>query len=239
MKMKTIKTALSLTCSAGLLLLSTGCVTNPPPPPQTKTISCKLPVLALLPESAGRKEKGGIEISVDPVSYKAKRGENRRRVEVQPDFGEALMAPKDPSGNRYPFVEDRVEPFLKTSPDRLAFLIKINNKLPRVFRGAGTVVQYNVAGKLYAVDQTGYGEMLAAIVPPRTEMQLTVLGPPLDTLPDQGTIGLFFYDVVTATDAAGNVTEKQNFEWFFNYSTKPVEESGATTVKRGYLTPNR
>lgn len=235
-----MKTVLPLICCAGLLLTTTGCQTPTSQPLPTKTISGKLPILTLLPESAGRKEKGGIEISVDPVSYKVERGENKTRIEVQPNLGEAILAPRNPAtGAPYPFVEDRVEPFLKTSPDRLAFLIKINNKLPRVFRGAGTVVQYNVAGKLYAVDQTGYGEMLAAIVPPRTELQLTVLGPSLDTLPDQGTIGLFFYDVVTATDAAGNVTEKQNFEWFFNYSTKPVEESAATQIKRGYLVPNQ
>jgi hypothetical protein len=238
--MKTMKAVLSLTCCASLLLLSTSCETPTRTPPPTKTISCKLPILTLLAESAGRKEKGGIEISVDPVSYKAERGQHKTRTEVQPNFGEALLAPTNPStGRAYPFVEDRVEPFLKTSPDRLAFLIKINNKLPRVFRGAGTVVQYNVAGKLYAVDQTGYGEMLAAIIPPRSELQLTVTGPSLDTLPDQGTIGLFFYDVVTAADAAGNVTEKQNFEWFFNYSTKLLEETGAAAITRGFLVPNQ
>lgn len=223
------------------LALLIGCETptSGPPPPQ-RTISGKLPILTLLPESTGRKEKGGIEISVDPVSYKTERGQHKTRTEVQPNFGEALLAPRNPStGDTYPFVEDRVEPYIKTSPDRLAFLVKINNKLPRVFRGAGTVVQYNVAGKLYAVDQTGYGEMLAAIIPPRTEMQLTITGPSLDTIPDQGTVGLFFYDVVTATDAAGNVTEKQNFEWFFNYSTKLVEETGAIEIRRGYLVPNQ
>jgi len=236
---KNLRTTLFVSISAAIL---TGCqvpTTEPAPRPQ-KTISCKLPVLTLLPESAGRKEKGGIEISVDPVTYKTERGQNKSRTVVQPNFGEAILAPTDPStGRPFPFVEDRVEPYLKTSPDRLAFLIKINNKLPRVFRGAGTVVQYNVAGKLIAVDQTGYGEMLGAIIPPRTEMQLTVTGPSLDTLPDQGTIGIFFYDVVTATDAAGNVTEKQNFEWFFNYSTKPVEETAPIEIQRHFLGPNQ
>ena len=37
-------------------------------------------------------------------------------------------------------------------------------------------------------------------------------------------MGLFFYDVVTKTDNAGNVTEKQNFEWFYDYSVQLKEE---------------
>ena len=43
-------------------------------------------------------------------------------------------------------------------------------------------------------------------------------------IPDPTTVGLFLYDVVTNTDAAGNVTEKQNFEWYFSYRGQLVEK---------------
>ena len=33
--------------------------------------------------------------------------------------------------------------------------------------------------------------------------------------PDNATIALFLYDIVTATDAAGNPTKRSNFEFFF------------------------
>jgi len=48
----------------------------------------------------------------------------------------------------------------------------------------------------------------------------------LADLPDKTTIGLFIYDIVTKTDAAGNVTEKQNFEWYYNLETQLVQDSG-------------
>ena len=37
-------------------------------------------------------------------------------------------------------------------------------------------------------------------------------------LQDKGTISIFLYDVVTATDVAGNTTEKQNYTWDFSYT---------------------
>ena len=163
-----------------------------------------------------------------PESYKALLQTRITHKRIEPNFGESLQisAFTEEQRRNLVLVEETTESSLKPSPDRLQFLIKINNKLSRVFRGAGTVVQFNVGGKLLAVEQAGYAEMLQAIVPPRTEHQLKISGPPLDLLSDNATIGLFLYDVVTAVDAAGNVTEKQNFEWYFNYTTKVAEETG-------------
>jgi hypothetical protein len=46
------------------------------------------------------------------------------------------------------FAERVTSPQLKCDPSRLQFAVRINNKLPRVFRGQGSVVQFNVAGKI-------------------------------------------------------------------------------------------
>lgn len=191
----------------------------------TATLACKVPVLTPLPETRQSQEKGGIEISVAPASYKAALETIVKQRRVEPNLAESLQMLSIPEAQRanYIVVEETRRSSLKPSPDRLAFLIKINNKLPRVFRGAGTVVQFNVSGKLLAVDQGGYAEMVQSIVPPRTEQQLIINGPALDLLGDSGTVGLFLYDVVTAIDNAGSVTEKQNYEWYFNYSTKVDE----------------
>jgi hypothetical protein len=39
---------------------------------------------------------------------------------------------------------------------------------------------------------------------------------------------------VTKTDVAGNITEKQNFEWYYNYTLQRKEETGAATVATGW-----
>jgi hypothetical protein len=129
-------------------------------------------------------------------------------------------------------------PDLIVSPDRLVFHVNISNQMPRVFRGSGIAVQFNVAGKIAAVDSSGYGDLTNIIVPPRGEQEITVLGPPIEGIPAPSTIGLFFYDVVTNTDQAGNVTEKQNFEWYFSYQTQTTDkEFSIPPPTKGWVIP--
>ncbi len=97
------------------------------------------------------------------------------------------------------------------------------------------MVQFNVGGKLIPFGTTDYKEFINGIVPPRNETELKIYGPPLGIVPEKGTIGIFLYDVVTATDTAGNVTEKQNYEWYFNYSTQIVEETAESKTTRGFM----
>ncbi len=220
---------LTTPCLFLVAVFLTGCILPPRPQPVAQRMKCKVPEITAMPETDYAPIKGGVRISIAPVSYKAEAGSRTtRRQTPKPGF----FIDPDPRSGPKVFYDEVTETTLKTTPERLQFTIKINNTLSRVFRGAGTVVQFNVGGKLMSVDQTGYGEMLGAIVPPQGEHQLTISGPKIENIPDNGTLGIFFYDVVTATDVAGNVTEKQNFIWYYKYETKVVEQDGqATTVK--------
>ena len=133
-------------------------------------------------------------------------------------------------------------PTLKLRPDRLAFQIMVNNKLPRVFRGQGIVLQFTASGQQLTVDQSGAAPLAAALIPPGSQQQVTIYGPSLGALPPSAagsptTIGLFLYDVVTATDGAGNPTQRQNFEWYFSYGTTPVERAVTPARTRNVQEP--
>jgi hypothetical protein len=193
---------------------------------------CKVPEITAMPETDYSQVKGGVRISIAPIAYKTEVGSQTTRHQIPRPF---LWIDPEPQTGQKIFFEEIATPFLKITPERLQFTVKINNTLSRVFRGAGTVVQFNVGGKMMAVDQTGYGEMLGAIVPPQGELQLTISGPKIDTIPDNGTLAIDFYDVVTATDAAGNVTEKQNYKWLYKYETKTVEQNGQITKESKYV----
>jgi len=213
-----------------------GCQTSGRPTaanPKT-SIQCRVPSLAALPETKESQEKGGVEIAVVPSIYKSVRNDKIQIIPTQPSFVEQLALLGQNPGNRV-FAERITAPRLEVQPERLRFTVRVNNKLARVFRGQGTLVQFNVAGKLIPFEQTDYKEFLNGIVPPRNEAELTILGPPLSLMPEKGTIGIFLYDVVTATDGAGNVTEKQSFEWYFDYSTKLVQEMAETSRVRGFV----
>lgn len=225
-------------CWAMLGLLS-GCVSAPPPPPAIIAIRAKIPVIANVGESKSAQEKGGIEITLVPAAYATVKGE---KYSVQPrnaTIGSMLGASLATGGNSQNliYVDETLEPTLTVSPDRLEFQVRVNNKLPRVFRGQGAVVQFNVAGNLIPFGDTDYKNLLEGIVPPRNESTFRILGPRIESLPDKTTVGIFLYDVVTQTDAAGNVTERQNFEWYFDYSIKEVEERGELKHGTNLLTP--
>lgn len=210
---------------------SAACAVNPPPrSPEIARTSCLVPTFAALAETKEAQEKGGVQIAVAPLLYEAVSAVETTTRDIQPSFGDRLTAPQGWQTMR--FVERTTRPVLRVTPDRLRFRVRISNHLPRVFRGAGTVVQFNAAGKLVPLAPEGYAELGNVIVPPRSEAQVEIYGPPLEAVPDQATLGLFLYDVVTKTDAAGNVTEKQNFEWYFNYATQLREETGPVHRER-------
>ena len=216
-------------------LLFTGCNTmQVNPPPQMASISCKVPTIVKLDETKESQEKGGLEITIVPVLYKAVRTDKQTITSATPDMGEQLLIlPQNKQGKYY--VETTTTPRLQTEPSRLQFKVRINNKLSRVFRGQGSVVQVNIGGKLMPINQQDYAEFMNGIVPPRNEAEVNIYGPSLDSIADKGTIGIFLYDVVTAVNEAGQVTEKQNYEWYFSYTTKEELDQAVVTKTRGLM----
>lgn len=200
-------------------------------------MTCKYPVFAALPESPERQEKGGVQIVVTPYPYECVKDSTTQILAATPTFKERLAASMSFGNERVPtrFIEKRTVPVLRVAPDRLRFKVRIFNQLPRVFRGSGIVLQFIVGGKAQTVDQALYGNLVTAIVPPRSETEIEIFGPQVNVLPDLGTVGVFMYDVVTNTDEAGNVTEKQNYEWYFTYSFQLVEDQGPAQVVRGWV----
>jgi hypothetical protein len=53
--------------------------------------------------------------------------------------------------------------------------------------------------------------------------------------PRRKSLGVFFYDVVRNQDVAGNVTEKQNIEWYFDYSIEGKSEALPFASGSGYM----
>ncbi|HEU5415406.1 MAG TPA: hypothetical protein VFW31_16685 [Candidatus Angelobacter sp.] len=211
-------------CTALVMLacaVAQGYKKKPDPEPTTAKLTVKLPSMAPLPETQQSQDKGGLKITVAPASYNVKEESLSSLRPVNPSFKEALLMPHQQTDV---FAERSFTPLLKVDPDRLIFQVHISNQMSRVFHGSGIAVQFSVTGKTVAIDPSGYGDLVNAIIPPRGEQTILVLGPRVDSIPDSSTVGLFFYDVVTNTDTAGNVTAKQNFEWYFSYRTQQVEK---------------
>jgi hypothetical protein len=193
-----------------------------PPEPQSVTVSARFPTLTPIADTSASQVKGGVTIAVAPVEYKLTPVYASRVRQVSPGMKEAFLMPHQQGAV---FVERTCVPELKIIPNRLRFQVTVSNQMSRVFHGAGLVAQFNVAGKLVASDEKGYSELANAIIPPRSQQQFEILGPDLNTLPDQGSLVLFFYDVVTNVDAKGEVSEKQNFQLDFQFAVQTKEQA--------------
>jgi hypothetical protein len=197
-------------------------------------LTAAVPSLAPLEETAQSQTKGGLRVTLAPETYKAQESWSEESRQIPPKGWLVVQ----PAPNAI-YVEKTRTPVLAVSPDRLVFHIRLNNGMARVFRGAGIAVQFNIAGKISASDPSGYGDLTNLIIPPRGEQEVTILGPKVADIPAPSTVGVFLYDVVTAMDPAGNVTEKQNFEWYFSYQAQTVEkEVNVPPPQQGWVIPH-
>ncbi len=194
---------------------------NDPPPPVVVKVSTEVPSLAPLAETEQTQTKGGLRITLLPETFSAKEVISTQVRPVRPPTFLGMAVRPSPTSV---YVERTEVPRLDITPPRLVLRIQLSNQMSRVFRGSGIAVQFNVAGKTVAVGSSNYGDLINIVIPPRGQQEITIFGPEILSIPAPSTIGIFFFDVVTNIDQAGNVIDKQNFEWYFSYQTQRVEK---------------
>jgi len=189
------------------------------PPPPTK-LEWKIPTLLATPKTELTQAKGGISLTVTPATY-------------QENIKETSSFDPKPLGAYRADQQVYCKMFtssVSVSPDRIAFSVTIANGLERVFRGegfvgAGAVISLKVDGKSISFDPSGITELLKVVVLPDEKGQVTVYGPSISTLAASGTIDFLIYDVVTAVDAAGTPTQRQNYAWHYTYTVDSHSKS--------------
>jgi len=210
------------------LAILVGCATTQKPKesPSIK-VMYGVPTLTPAENTSQDLEKHGIRISLLPYTFSATR-KFRRQYKRLP----TLFVVND----QYSFERKEV-PYYEVTPEQVKFKVKVYNNLGHVLRLAGTVISFQVAGKMVALDKSGYEDFLNGIILPRQEMEYEIVGPSINSLPDSCTIALLLYDIVTKTDAAGNPTERTNFEWYYSYSKEIVTELETVNVQKVMMTP--
>lgn len=201
------------------------------PTPTAQRYMIKVPELVQVNPAAHNQERDGIRMVVTPEPFRLER-------EIQQGFRSVpvMLA----LGTTRP-VDRRIVSSPSILPDQLRFNVRISNRLARVIRLSGTVLSFQVAGKSVNVPQDRNTEFLSGIILPQQEVELEVVGPELldivgeqmDRLPgDTATVGLLMFDIVTATDQAGNPTRRSNFEFYYRFRMPQRPDSVTTTVTR-------
>jgi hypothetical protein len=186
-----------------------------------------VPILTAQPNTNEQQAKGGLQITLTPVAYEAV-----VREETHLDVTDTLFPIE---GEIY--CEKTTSSVADVNPDRLGFLLTINNVSPRVFHGSGIAAQLNVGGRVIASTDADFGDLTNAVIPPHQQAQFTITGPPLSVLGEKNRfVGVLLDDVKTEQNAAA---AKEKFEWYFDYTMAPRQVTLPPASRNGvYLTPD-
>ena len=224
--------AVAIGCAAlsGCMAKNSGPVTSPAAP-----VTVYVPNLTPQGGTQMSQTKGGLTIAIAPAPFTTVVTTTTNWTSRPQQLSDGLLlgsSTQDPPV----FATKTTASVPVVRPNQLSFLVTINNQMPRVFHGTGTVIQFNVGGHLLSVDQKLYADLQNAIVPPNNQAQIHIFGPTLDELPpDTKSVSLSFYDVVTEQNDAGVVTAKQNYQWDFALSMEPRTVQVPGTVTEGKL----
>lgn len=206
------------------LLLITGCASVAPPPPTqfTQRVSVSVPLLIPLAQTSAAQTKGGVSLSLTPIIGEIRRGLQCRYT---PHQAMVLIMPAGASKSTHQlYREARFEaPIATGGPVALRFTVR--NDMERVFRGAGAVLQFSIDGQARPAAQEAYVDFLNTIILPREQREIVVRDRTIANVQPSGRFGVFMYDVVTRTDAAGNVQARDNFEWYFSATRRDSSET--------------
>ena len=224
MKIKNSFTVLFLVFS---LIISICCLPpNPSLEPSSLTVRYEIPDVRALEGYPELQEKDGISVSVVPKSF-VKDEKFRIKCRWIGDVLDRTLGIKEEDFGWDQETEYQIfeVPYYEVKPENLVFNVKIYNHLERVLRLAGTIVAFQLDGKMINLERANYKEFLDGFIIPRQEQECEIRGPLINTLPNQCNVALLLYDIVTQTDEAGNVIKKSNFEWYFTYKTEVKVEA--------------
>lgn len=221
--------------AALLLAALCGSCATAPTVTTPRSMQCQQPNITLLSEQTPAQQRRGditITAAIDPALCEDRVSVSYEQTEAPSGLGGFLAAVQRAGGNedeveRYYERTERRGPF---APERYGFLLTIVNQSPRVFRGDGAVVQYQVDGVDVAVSDVSYSGFMSSIVLPGRQTQVAVSDIAHTDISDGAAIGLFLYDVIVERDDAGVPTRRENFEWFFSLNREVVTGPGAETT---------
>lgn len=223
-------------CFTGVALVLAACATTPAAPPE-HTFRIFVPEVTPLPETEELQRQGGISVTVAPATVTV---EPYERCEYIPTSSLVafLNRPASASSDTHqPFELRRFPTSRLLGGDAVSFVVTITNHMDRVFRGSGALVQFNVDGRVQGTDQSQYEDLLTALIPPGEERQYVIRGMPFGALPRESTLAMDLYDLITELDAAGNITQRDNFQWYFRVTVDQRVERVTGTSELMWL-PN-
>ena len=186
-------------------------------------ISYELPIIKPASQTKQMQTKGGVTVSCEVNNFVVDRKLSEER---NPTFAD---------GNKpgYDLFEITRKPSYDVSPNDITFKITIKNNQDRVLKLIDVPIVMIVDGTQYSIPNDYLLEWKNALVVKGFSKDYAIKGPQIKGLNNGKAVYISINDVPTSYDRAGNVTNKENFEWYFQTSleTKTIHEKLETAYE--------
>lgn len=183
--------------------------------PEHIKVSYKWPVIKINDKTPGTQSKGGIVITVEILPFIIeKKIKSERKITYC-----------DPEMPGYDIYEVTNTPYFDATPEKIQFKVSVKNNefLPLKLSDVCYAVILNrehwsfISGNLEKLNE---GPILSGF-----EKEFIIDGPDIHLLSDSRFVYLFLNGVPTSVDNVGNITQKDNFEWYFDCSFVKMESN--------------
>lgn len=181
-------------------------------PSKNITVPYNLPIVTPTAKTIQMQIKNGVTISAEIVLFDVKRYEKQEKT----------ITYADPDKPGYDIYEVSNSPYYKVTPEQIQFKIRIRNneQVPLVLSQVG--FSLGVDGVEFSFPTEYKEDWNKGLIMTGSEKEYNIKGPDLTGLHNAQVIRLFLNGVPTSYNEAGNITKKDNFEWFFECELKTV-----------------
>ncbi len=189
-------------------------------PAQSYTVTYQMPKVKAAPQTIQKQRKGGVTLSIEiepfSVLKKMRTGE------------EKVVATDNPAFDKFEIAQI---PYYDISPQYIRFKLRVRNDQSRILRLSDALLAIEINNAQMRIDQQSE-DWMSGYVRAGTEREFVINGPKLSELTDKKALmGIFIDDMPTSYDGAGNITQKSNFEWYFDLHQEQKSSTDQITYK--------
>lgn len=228
--------SLPLLAPCSLFLMWACATTNGTVAVTSAPLRCDEPSLAISTDTPSRQQRGKITILAAADLPKCVTGTH---VTYTPWVGIGASMAKSITDRNFSLTRTEKPQYMLRTVDKFAMILSVTNGSDRIFRPEGAVWAVTVDGSNVPTEsKTGLSEF---IVLPGQTRELRIPAISLKREWQGGVYAFQFFDVPTARDEAGNITQRKNFEWYYTLEYKTLEVPPAATkaTKKCNITVNR
>lgn len=180
--------------------------------PTPYEITYELPVLKAVEQTKQDQVKGGVTISCEVTPFEA----------VKTMYEEKEIATADPIKPGYDIYKVGTKARYEVKPDDVWFNIRIKNNQDRILKLKDVAIVMLIDGVAYNIPDEAKQDWVGGMLVKGFEKTQRIRGPKISGLATDKIVYVSINDVPTAYNAAGEVTKKENFEWYYQVTKQKV-----------------